>query len=44
MIGDWPTRETQPYHWVSHAVVLDNWKLLTKTPFSAIEFSVEQAR
>jgi hypothetical protein len=29
MSGAWPIRETQPYHWVSHAVVHENWKLLT---------------
>lgn len=29
MSGAWPIRKTQPYHWVSHAVVHENWKLLT---------------
>ena len=29
MAGNWSKRKTQPYHWVSYAVVYENWKLLT---------------
>ena len=29
MASAWPIRKTQPYHWVSYAVVHENWKLLT---------------
>lgn len=29
MQSAWPMRKTQPYHWVSWAVVHENWKLLT---------------
>jgi arylsulfatase A-like enzyme len=33
----WPIRKTQPYHWVSHAVVHENWKLLTNRDASYSE-------
>ena len=29
MQSPWPTPKTRPYHWVSYAVLHENWKLLT---------------
>jgi N-acetylgalactosamine-6-sulfatase len=29
MQSPWPIRKSRPFHWVSYAVVLENWKLLT---------------
>ena len=37
MNARWPARENQPYHWVSYAIVDQNWKLLTNTDASYIE-------
>ncbi len=37
MSGAWPIRKTQPYHWVSYAVVDQNWKLLTNRDGSYCE-------
>lgn len=37
MNSAWPIRKTQPYHWVSYAVVHDRWKLLTNADFSHVE-------
>ena len=33
----WPAREHQPYHWVSYAIVDQNWKLLTNKDSSYLE-------
>jgi N-acetylgalactosamine-6-sulfatase len=30
----WPVQESQPYHWVSYAVVEQNWKLVTNKDLS----------
>ncbi len=37
MQSRWPIREKQPYHWVSYAVVKDQWKLLTNGDGSYVE-------
>ena len=37
MQSRWPIREQQPYHWVSYAVVKDQWKLLTNGDGSYVE-------
>lgn len=37
MNSPWPTRELQPYHWVSYATVSDHWKLMTNHDFSYFE-------
>jgi arylsulfatase A-like enzyme len=37
MQSRWPIRETQPYHWVSYAVVKDHWKLMTNRDGSYVE-------
>ena len=36
MRSAWPIRKTQPYHWVSYAVVHENWKLLTNRDSSYV--------
>lgn len=33
----WPPRKSQPYHWVSYAVVHDHWKLVTNKDDSHAE-------
>lgn len=33
----WPARESQPYHWVSYAIVDENWKLVTNKDYSYLE-------
>jgi hypothetical protein len=33
----WPARKTQPNHWVSFAVVSENWKLVTNQDGSYVE-------
>lgn len=37
MQSRWPIRETQPYHWVSYAMVKDRWKLMTNRDGSYVE-------
>jgi N-acetylgalactosamine-6-sulfatase len=37
MNSSWPARESQPYHWVSYAILDQNWKLLTNSDFSYLE-------
>jgi N-acetylgalactosamine-6-sulfatase len=37
MQSPWPIQKTRPYHWVSYAVVHDNWKLLTNRDSSYSE-------
>ena len=37
MQSRWPIREKQPYHWVSYAMVKDQWKLLTNGDGSYVE-------
>ncbi len=37
MNSAWPARPTQPYHWVSYAVVQDNWKLVANQDSSYVE-------
>ena len=37
MTGTWPIRKTQPYHWVSYAVVDSKWKLVTNRDLSYFE-------
>ncbi len=37
MNSAWPARPTQPYHWVSYAVVDHNWKLLANRDGSYLE-------
>lgn len=37
MNSAWPIRKTQPYHWVSYAVVKDQWKLLTNSDSTYVE-------
>jgi arylsulfatase A-like enzyme len=33
----WPARKTQPDHWVSYAVMSENWKLVANTDSSYVE-------
>lgn len=37
MQSAWPARKTQPYHWVSWAIVDENWKLVANRDFSHVE-------
>jgi arylsulfatase A-like enzyme len=37
MQGAWPPRKAAPYHWVTYAVVDQNWKLLTNADASYVE-------
>ena len=37
MASRWPPQKTRPYHWVSYAVVDQNWKLLTNRDQSHVE-------
>ena len=37
MQSAWPIRKSKPYHWVSYAVVHENWKLLTNRDSSYLE-------
>lgn len=37
MQSAWPIRKAQPYHWVSWAIVHDNWKLLANRDSTHIE-------
>ena len=37
MSGAWPIRKNQPFHWVSYAMVHNNWKLLTNRDGSYVE-------
>ncbi len=37
MNSAWPIQESRPYHWVSYAVVHENWKLLTNRDSSYFE-------
>ena len=37
MQSGWPIRKSRPYHWVSYAVVHQNWKLLTNRDASYSE-------
>jgi N-acetylgalactosamine-6-sulfatase len=34
MAGTWPKREHQPYHWVSYAIVDQQWKMVTNKDLS----------
>ena len=36
MHSAWPIQKTQPYHWVSYAVVDQHWKLLTNRDASSL--------
>ncbi len=37
MDSAWPIKKTQPYHWVSYAILLDHWKLLANHDASYVE-------
>ena len=37
MNSAWPARESRPYHWVSYAVVDQNWKLVSNNDSSYVE-------
>jgi N-acetylgalactosamine-6-sulfatase len=37
MSGTWPAKRTQPYHWVTYAVVYQNWKLVSNKDASYVE-------
>ena len=37
MAGRWPIAKSKPYHWVSYAIVDQNWKLVTNSDFSYAE-------
>jgi len=37
MQSQWPARKSRPFHWVSYAVVHDNWKLMTNRDASYYE-------
>ena len=37
MAGHWPIKPTQPFHWVSFAVVDGNWKLLASKDLGYVE-------
>ena len=37
MKGRWPANERQPYHWVSWAVVFEEWKLVANNDLSHLE-------
>ena len=37
MRSAWPISKTRPYHWVSYAIVLDNWKLVSNADASYVE-------
>ena len=37
MQSAWPIPKTRPYHWVSYAIVHENWKLLTNRDASYSE-------
>jgi arylsulfatase A-like enzyme len=37
MQSAWPARKTQPYHWVSWAIVDENWKLVANRDLSYVE-------
>ena len=37
MQSAWPARKTQPYHWVSWAIVDENWKLVANRDSSHVE-------
>ncbi|MFC1764378.1 sulfatase [Planctomycetota bacterium] len=37
MGGAWPAPKSMPYHWVSYAVVDQQWKLVTNSDFSYVE-------
>ena len=37
MSGTWPAKKTQPYHWVTYAIVDQKWKLLSNKDSSYVE-------
>ena len=37
MRSAWPIPKGRPYHWVSYAVVHQNWKMLTNSDFGYVE-------
>ena len=37
MQSSWPIQEARPYHWVSYAIVHQNWKLMTNRDSSYAE-------
>jgi N-acetylgalactosamine-6-sulfatase len=37
MKGAWPSPKSRPYHWVSYAIVHQNWKMMTNSDFSYVE-------
>ena len=37
MNSAWPARESRPHHWVSYAIVDQNWKLVTNNDSSYVE-------
>lgn len=37
MSGNWPINEQRPDHWVSYAIVDQNWKLVTNRDLSYVE-------
>ena len=37
MQSAWPARNNQPYHWVSYAIVDQNWKLVANKDASYVE-------
>jgi N-acetylgalactosamine-6-sulfatase len=37
MNSAWPIRDNRPYHWVSYAIVYQNWKLVTNQDSSYLE-------
>lgn len=37
MSAAWPAKKTQPYHWVSYAILDGQWKLLTNADSSYVE-------
>ena len=37
MTGAWPIQKRKPYHWVSYAIVYQNWKLVSNEDSSHVE-------
>jgi N-acetylgalactosamine-6-sulfatase len=37
MTGAWPIKKGRPYHWVSYAIVHQNWKLVSNKDSSYVE-------